>query len=485
MNYRIISFTLGRMMLVLSVFLLLPLLCAVIFKESTDIILAYIYTIVITLSLFVFMHKFAHKETMTQNFYTKEGLVIVALTWLMYSTLGSLPFVFSNAIPSYVDALFETTSGFTTTGSTILRDIESLPKSLIFWRSLSHFIGGLGVVIFALAILPRSPHNIHIMKAETPGPMFGKLMSSMKSTAVNLYALYIGLTLVLFVLLLPSGIGIFEAINLSFSTAGTGGFATKNTGIAFYNNDYVTFILSIFMLVFSLNMNLVYLVIVKRYFQALKSEELKWFISFLVFATGLIIFNIYYTGGMKENSLLDIFFTVSSIISTTGFTNIDFSGWTMFSQIILLGLMIIGGCAGSTSGGLKIPRIMFIFKNVQNYIKKCINPNKISTITIEKKSVDNNDKFSNYLVLYLFVFSLITFILSIQINDFEEVFTLVISTLNNIGPGFNSYGPMDNFADVPSFSKVILSLSMLLGRLEIIPFIILFAPQTWRRKRNR
>lgn len=484
MNYRMISFTLAKMMLLLAAFLLLPLICSFIYGENSTTNLAFIYTILFTLSLFLVFHIFAKVETMRKNFYTKEGLVIVALTWIFYSSIGSLPFVLSGAIPSYIDALFETTSGFTTTGSTILKDIEALPKSLIFWRSMSHFIGGLGVVIFALAILPRSPHNIHIMKAETPGPIFGKLLSSMKSTAINLYALYIGLTTILFILLLFSGIGIFESINLAFSTAGTGGFATKNTGIAFYNNDYVTLVLSIFMLIFSLNMNLVYLVIAKKYFQALKSEEIKWFLSFIILSTVLIIANIYYVNGLEDNSILDIFFTVSSIISTTGFTNIDFSGWTMFSQIVLLALMIIGGCAGSTAGGLKIPRIMFIIKNVQNYIRKCINPNKISTVIIEKKSIEDNDKFSNYLILYLFVFSILSFIISIQIDDFEEIFTLVISTLNNIGPGFNSYGPMDNFADVPSFSKVILTISMLLGRLEIIPFIILLAPQTWRRKRN-
>lgn len=472
-------------MLLFSFFSLFPIICAFIYNEPRKNIAAFLGTTMISLTIFLFLQILAKPKDMKKNFYAKEGFVIVAITWILYSVIGALPFYFSGAIPNFIDSIFESTSGFTTTGASILTDIEAMPHSMLLWRSFSHFIGGLGVIIFAIAILPRSPHNIHIMKAEVPSPIFGKLMSSMKSTAIGLYKLYIGLTLLLIILLAASGIGIFDSINLAFSTAGTGGFAPKNLGVAAYFSNYVTIVLTVFMIIFSLNFNLLYILLAKRYFKVLKSEELIFFLSLIVISTLIIFSNLIYVDHHQQDSLVDILFSVASIISTTGFTNIDFTNWTMFSKIILLALMIAGGCAGGTSGGLKMPRIMFILKNARSYIQKCINPNKVSVITIENKSIENNLKFSNYIILYFLVFSIISLIISIQIEDFEEIFTLTVSTLNNVGPGFNTYGPMDNFSTVPQFSKFILSISMLLGRLEILPFIVLLAPQTWRRKRTR
>lgn len=481
MNYRMIFFVIGKMLKLLSFFLLIPLICALIYKENTKIISSYIVTIIISLLLYLILYVTCSKKR-DKNFYTKEGFVIVSITWIIYSIIGSLPFFLSGSIPNFIDALFETISGLTTTGSSILTDIEVMPKSILLWRSFTHFIGGMGVIVFALAILPRSPHNIYIMKAEVPGPIFGKVVSSMRKTAVVLYGLYISLASVMFVLLLFSGIGFFESINITFSTAGTGGFATKNTGISYYNNDYVTLIVTIFMIVFSMNLNLVYIVLAKRCLKLFKSEELMWFLGIILVCTIAIFINIYYSTTVQTENLLDVLFTVSSIISTTGFTYLNFSNWTMFSQIIILFLMICGGCAGGTAGGLKIPRIIFIIKNTINYIKKCMTPNKIIKLKIENKTIENPEKISNYILLYLIVFAIFSIILSIQIHDFEEIFTAVLSTLNNVGPGFNKFGPLENYANVPYFSKFVLSISMLLGRLEIIPFIVLLSSNTWRKR---
>lgn len=483
MNIKIIFYVLGKVLSLLACFLVFPLLCGIIYRENWNVLLSFIITIVISLIVsFVFI-KMSDKENMKKNFYAKEGFVIVAITWIIFSVIGALPFYISNSIPHFIDALFETVSGFTTTGSSILRDIEIMPKSMLFWRSMTHFIGGMGVIVFALAVLPRSPHNIHIMKAEVPGPIFGKVVSSMKKTAIYMYGLYISLAAIMFILLLPSGIGIFESLNLTFSTAGTGGFATKNSGISYYNSTYVTLILTIFMIVFSLNLNLVYVILVKKYLKAINSEELKWFLSLILVASVAIFVNIYYSVHLPNENFLDILFTVSSIISTTGFTYLNFSNWTMFSQIVILFLMICGGCVGGTAGGLKMPRIIFIIKNTRNYIKKSINPNKINTLKIENKNIDDPSKISNYILLYLIIFAIFSIILSTQLNDFEEIFSAVLSTLNNVGPGFNKFGPLENYADIPYFSKFILSISMLLGRLEIIPFIVLLSKNTWRRKK--
>lgn len=481
MNYKIIFFSLGRMLLLLSIFLLFPLLCSIIYKENNKIQYSFLLTIFICIILCGLIKLFI-RNNLRKNFYTKEGFVIVSLTWIIYSIIGALPFYISGEIPNYIDALFETVSGFTTTGASILQNIDILPKSIILWRSFSHFIGGMGVIVFAVAILPKSPHNIHILKAEVPGPVFGKIVSSMKNTAILLYSIYMFLSLLMFILLLFSGIGIFESLNVTFSTAGTGGFATKNSGISYYNSDYVTIIVTIFMLIFSLNLNLVYIIIIKRVYRAINNEELKWFIGILLISTLLIGTNIYFTTNLPNERVIDILFIVSSIISTTGFTYLNFSNWTMFSQIIILFLMICGGCVGGTSGGLKIPRIIFLLKNTKNYIQKSIHPNKITTIKIENKLIEDSNKISSYLLLYLLTFSIISVLLSIQVHDFEEIFSLVLSTLNNVGPGFNKFGPMENYSSIPYFSKIILSISMLLGRLEIIPFIVLFTAGIWRIK---
>ena len=484
MNYKMIFYVLGKMLKLLSGLLLLPTLCSLIYKESQHITSAFIITIIISFSAYCIINFFTDKDG-DRDFYKREGYVIVTLTWIVFSLLGALPFYISGEIPSYIDSLFETVSGFTTTGSTILTDIESIEKSLLLWRSFTHFIGGMGVIVFAVAILPRSPHTIHIAKAEVPGPYFGKVVSSMKQTAIYLYGIYIALTIILFFLLLLGGIGVFDSINLAFSTAGTGGFAVRNAGIAYYNSTYITVVIAIFMLIFSMNLSLIYFVVFKRYFKVLKSEELRWFFGMISILSIIMFLDIYRSYDTPNHSLLDVFFTVSSVVSTTGFTYNDFNIWPVFSKMIILILMIVGGCTGGTAGGIKIPRLIFFVKNAKQSISKALNPRKIAMFKIDGKVVKDTAPLSNYLLLFGFVYVIILFLITFQINNFEDAISLTVTSISNAGPAFNHYGPMSNFSQIPYFTKIILSVSMLLGRLELMPLIVFFSANTWKKRRKR
>ncbi|MGX7111779.1 TrkH family potassium uptake protein [Gemella cuniculi] len=483
MNYKMIFYVIGKMFKLLSGLLLLPILCSFLYQESNKITFSFIITALICFIIYIIINYLTKDET-ERDFYKREGFVIVTLTWIIFSLFGALPFYLSGEIPSYIDSFFETVSGFTTTGSTIIQDVESLDKSLLLWRSFTHFIGGMGVIVFALAILPRSPHTIHIAKAEVPGPYFGKVVSSMKQNAIYLYGIYIVLTIILFILLLFGNIGVFDSINIAFSTAGTGGFAIKNSGIAFYNSTYITVVVAIFMLIFSMNLSLIYFIVFRRYFKVLKSEELKWFIGLVAICSIVMFLDIYRSYDTPTHSLLDVFFTVSSIVSTTGFTYNDFNIWPVFSKMIILILMIVGGCSGGTAGGIKIPRLIFFVKNAKKSISKALNPKKIITLKIDGKIIKDTTHLSNYLLLYGFIFTIILLLTTIQINNFEDAISLVVTTISNAGPAFNNFGPMSNFSQIPGFTKIILSLSMLLGRLELIPLIVFFSSKTWRKRRK-
>ena len=483
MNYKMIFYVLGKMLKLLSGLLLLPTLCSLIYKESRHITSAFIITIIISFSAYCIINFFTDKDG-DRDFYKREGYVIVTLTWIVFSLLGALPFYISGEIPSYIDSLFETVSGFTTTGSTILTDIESIEKSLLLWRSFTHFIGGMGVIVFAVAILPRSPHTIHIAKAEVPGPYFGKVVSSMKQTAIYLYTIYILLTIILFVLLLFGGIGIFDSINIAFSTAGTGGFSVRNAGIAYYNSKYTTIVVATFMLIFSMNLSLIYFLIFKKYFKILKSEELRWFLGMISILSIIMFLDIYRSYDTPNHSLLDVFFTVASVVSTTGFTYNDFNIWPVFSKMIILILMIVGGCTGGTAGGIKIPRLIFFIKNAKKSISKALNSRKIIMLKIDGKVIKDTTPLANYLLLFGFVFVIILFLVTFQINDFEDAISLTVTSISNAGPAFNHFGPMSNFSTIPDFTKVILSFSMLLGRLELVPLIVFFSAKTWKKRRK-
>lgn len=483
MNYKMIFYVLGKMLKLLSGLLALPTLCSLIYKESRHITSAFLITIIISFTTYCIINFFTKGEE-DRDFYKREGYVIVTLTWVVFSLLGALPFYISGEIPSYIDSLFETVSGFTTTGSTILTDIESIEKSLLLWRSFTHFIGGMGVIVFAVAILPRSPHTIHIAKAEVPGPYFGKVVSSMKQTAIYLYTIYILLTIILFILLLFGGIGIFDSINIAFSTAGTGGFSVRNAGIAYYNSTYITVVVAIFMLIFSMNLSLIYFLVFKKYFKILKSEELRWFFGMISILSVIMFLDIYRSYDTPNHSLLDVFFTVSSVVSTTGFTYNDFNIWPVFSKMIILILMIVGGCTGGTAGGIKIPRLIFFIKNAKKSISKALNPRKIVMLKIDGKVIKDTTPLANYLLLFGFVYVIILFLITFQINDFEDAISLTVTSISNAGPAFNHYGPMSNFSTIPDFTKIILSFSMLLGRLELVPLIVFFSAKTWKKRRK-
>lgn len=484
MNFKMVFNVVGKMLMLLAALLILPTIVSLIYDEQLRITISFFSTVIVCFLLSVIMH-YLTKDVTERDFYKREGYVIVTLTWVIFSLLGALPFYLSGEIPHYIDSLFETVSGFTTTGSTILQDIESLSKSLLFWRSFTHFIGGMGVIVFALAILPRSPHTIHIAKAEVPGPYFGKVVSSMKQTAIYLYGIYIALTIILFFLLLLGGIGVFDSINLAFSTAGTGGFAVRNTGIAYYNSTYITVVIAIFMLIFSMNLSLIYFVVFKRYFKVLKSEELRWFFGMISILSIIMFLDIYRSYDTPNHSLLDVFFTVSSVVSTTGFTYNDFNIWPVFSKMIILILMIVGGCTGGTAGGIKIPRLIFFVKNAKQSISKALNPRKIAMFKIDEKVVKDTAPLSNYLLLFGFVYIIILFLITFQINDFEDAISLTVTSISNAGPAFNHYGPMSNFSQIPYFTKIVLSISMLLGRLELMPLIVFFSANTWKKRRKR
>ena len=483
MNYKMIFYVLGKMLKLLSGLLILPTICSLIYNESRQITSAFFITIIISFTLYCIINFFTDSDD-DRDFYKREGYVIVTLTWIIFSLLGALPFYISGEIPSYIDSLFETVSGFTTTGSSILTDIESVEKSLLLWRSFTHFIGGMGVIVFAVAILPRSPHTIHIAKAEVPGPYFGKVVSSIKQTAIYLYTIYVLLTIILFVLLLFGGIGIFDSLNIAFSTAGTGGFSVRNTGIAYYNSTYITVVVSIFMLIFSMNLNLIYFLIFKKYFKILKSEELRWFFGMISILSIIMFLDIYRSYDTPNHSLLDVFFTVASVVSTTGFTYNDFNIWPVFSKMIILILMIVGGCTGGTAGGIKIPRLIFFIKNAKQSISKALNPRKIIMLKIDGKVIKDTTPLANYLLLFGFIFVIILFLVTFQINDFEDAISLTVTSISNAGPAFNHFGPMSNFSTIPDFTKIVLSFSMLLGRLELVPLIVFFSAKTWKKRRK-
>ena len=484
MNYKMIFYVLARMLKLLAGLLVVPMIVSLIYKEPSNVTVAFLAASIISFVLYSTINTITDDDS-ERDFYKREGFVIVTLTWIAFSLIGALPFYLSGEIPSYIDSLFETVSGFTTTGSTILQDIESLSKSLLFWRSFTHFIGGMGVIVFALAILPRSPHTIHIAKAEVPGPYFGKVVSSMKQTARYLYGIYITLTIILFILLLFGGIGIFDSINLAFSTAGTGGFAPRNLGIGYYNSTYITVVIAIFMLIFSMNLSLIYFIIFKRYFKVLKSEELRWFLGMISILSVIMFLDIYRSYDTPNHSLLDVFFTVSSIVSTTGFTYNDFNIWPVFSKMIILILMLVGGCTGGTAGGIKIPRLIFFIKNAKQSIGKALNPRKISMFKIDGKVIKDTTPLANYLLLFGFIFVIILFLVTFQINDFEDAISLTVTSISNAGPAFNHFGPMSNFSAIPYFTKVILCFSMLLGRLELIPLVVFFSAKTWTKRRKK
>ena len=482
MNTRIISYVISNLFKLMMALLLFPLAVSIYYKEGLKLSMAYIIPIIILCVLSYFL---SGKGPENQSFFSKEGLVIVALSWLLISFFGALPFVISGEIPNMIDAFFESVSGFTTTGATILSEVESLSKSIIFWRSFTHLVGGMGVLVLVLAILPKGNNQaLHIMRAEVPGPTVGKLVAKMSYNSRILYIIYLVMTLIMILLLLAGGMSFFDACIHAFGTAGTGGFSSKNTSIGFYNSAYIDYVTSIGMLVFGLNFNLFYLLILGNIKQIFKSEEAKYYLSIVFIATAFICINIYPIYSSITRMIRDVFFTVSSIITTTGYSTVDFDKWPTFSKIILMFLMFCGGCAGSTAGGFKVSRLAILIKRFVREFKKIGHPNKVLNIKLEGKTLDKEmlEGVDSYFILYSVILFILLLITAWESDTFITALSAVLATFNNIGPGLGAVGPTSNFGLFSPFLKFILSLGMLLGRLEIIPLLILVSPRIYRKR---
>lgn len=482
MNYEMIVYVLLNIAKIEGVLMLIPGVVSLLYGEYDVAKIIFLIAIFFAAIGFIFTIKKPRKL----DIFAKDGLFIVGIAWIAFSIIGALPFYLTGSINGFINAFFETVSGFTTTGSTILTDIEALPNGIQFWRVFTHWIGGMGVLVFVMAIIPLAgSRSMNIMKAEMPGPTVDKIVPKAKQTAKILYLIYIGLTIVQILFLMAGKMPLFDSIIHAFSTAGTGGFSNKGSSVGHYDSAYIDGVITVFMILFGINFNLFYLAILKKFKRIFQSEELRVYLSIIVISTILITFNIrnMYPSIMKAFRYAS--FQVASIITTTGFMTADFNVWPMFSKAILLLIMIVGGCAGSTAGGLKVSRILIMAKHIKSEVKRMIHPRAMVGVTIDKKPVESS-LISSVLAYCLIYFSLIVIsflLISINEFDFETSFTSVITCINNVGPGISSIvGPTGNFSTFSVFSKLVLSFDMLLGRLEIFPILLLFSPRMYKRR---
>lgn len=479
MNYSMILYILGCVLKFESAFLLLPFAVGLIYKEGT----ALPYLIVAAACLVIGL-LLTHRKPKSHNLYTREGFVSVALSWIIMSIFGALPFVMSREIPSYVDALFETISGFTTTGASILTEVESLSHATLFWRSFTHWIGGMGVFVFIMAILPlMGGSTMNLMKAESPGPSVGKLVPHVKDTAKILYGLYLAMTAIEVLLLCIFGMPLFDALTTSFGTVGTGGFGIKNDSMTGYAPALQN-IVTIFMILSGVNYVAYFYIVSGKIKEAFKVEEVRWYFYIILTTAGIIIFNTYRMYPTISETARHAFFQVGSIITTTGFCTTDFNLWPEMSKSILVILMFMGACAGSTGGGMKVSRLVILFKTIRKELSLIIHPREIKKIRMNGHVVEHEVlRAANvFLVVYFVVLMISTLLISIDEFDFTTNFTAVVATLNNIGPGLELVGPTQNFSIFSVFSKFILMFDMLAGRLELFPMMVLLMPSTWKRK---
>lgn len=480
MNRKMVFYTCGQMLLLEAVLLLLPVATALIYRESCVFALLWAMAAAL-LAGFLIMLVSKPKDTVI---YSKEGFVITALTWVMFSAIGALPFVISGEIPSYIDAFFETVSGFTTTGASILTDIESMSKGLLMWRSFTHWVGGMGILVMVMAVAPMTTdRSIHIMRAEMPGPVVGKLVPRARQTAKILYVIYFILTVLEIILLLCGGMNLFEAMIYTFGTAGTGGFGCYGDSMAGFT-PYLQWVVTAFMFIFGINFNLYYLALIKRFKAVFSSEELWTYTGIVLISATAIALNVRSLYPTLGEAVRHSAFQVMSIVSTSGFATTDFNLWPDFSRIIIVILMVIGACAGSTAGGLKVSRVIMLFKSVKRELKRMLHPRSVQTVRFEGKPLE--DKTISGVCIYFAIYMAIVFTLLLLISwepfDFETKFTTVLTCFNNVGPGLGAVGPSGNFAGYSDITKLILSVAMLLGRLEIYPMIFALSPSVWTKK---
>ena len=472
--------TVGLMLKVEAVLLLLPAIAALIYGESC------LWSILISaaISLAAGFALTLLSRPKTQVIYAREGFITVALAWVAVSAVGALPFWISREIPSYIDAFFETVSGFTTTGASILANVEVMSRGLLFWRSFTHWVGGMGVLVFVMALVPSvTDRSIHIMRAEMPGPVVGKLMPRARDTASILYKIYVGMTLAQIVLMWAGGMPLYESIVHAFGTAGTGGFGVKADSIAGYS-PYLQWVITVFMLLFGINFNLYYLLLIRRFRAAAQSSECWYYLGIVGVSIALITANILPMYESFQEALRLSAFQVASIVTTTGYATADFNLWPQFSKAILLLLMIVGACAGSTGGGLKVSRAVMLFKTVGREIRHLLHPRSVNSVRFEGKQVDGATLkgVSSYFALYIICILAICLVLSLEPFDLETNLSATLACFNNIGPGLAAVGPASNYAAYSPLSKLVLSLAMLLGRLEIYPLLLTLIPTTWIRK---
>ena len=479
MNYRMIGYLLGIILLIEAALLCLPLAVALLYGETP---IPFLLTIGILALVALPPVFFRPKNT---RIYAKEGFVVVASAWILMSLFGALPFVFSGAIPHYIDAVFETVSGFTTTGASILTAVEGLPYGILFWRSFTHWVGGMGVLVFMLAILPSdNGRAMHLLRAEVPGPIKDKLVPKMRQTALILYGIYVLLTVVMIsALLLLAKMPFYDSVVHAFATAGTGGFSIKNASIGAYQNPAAEWIIAIFMIVFGVNFNIYFLLFIKRFRDVLKNEELRTYLAIVLIATAAVALNTFSYFQSTGATIRTAFFQVATIISTTGFATTNYDLWPTFAKSIMLMLMIIGASAGSTAGGLKVSRVILIFKNIFRNIKQIVQPRSVNVVRQEGEVVSEHTLHAtaNYVSIYFIIVIISTLLIAVDGFNLETNLSAVLACVNNIGPGFSAVGPTSNFAGFSYFSKILLSFNMLIGRLEILPILILFSPTLWKK----
>ncbi len=477
MNFSIIRYILGWVLKLEGAFLLLPCLTALIYQEKEG----FVYLGVSMLCLLIgFIMAF--RKPKSNIFYLKEGCVTTSLCWIVMSIFGALPFRLTGEFPTYTDALFEIISGFTTTGASVLSDVEVISHCTTLWRCFSHWIGGMGVLVFLLAIIPMTGgSHINLMRAESPGPVVGKIVPKIRHTARILYLIYVILTIIQLVLLLFGGMPFFEALNTAFATAGTGGFGIKNDSFASYS-PYLQWVTAIFMFLFAVNFNVYYLVLLGKFKSAFQCEELRWFFSIVLIAIGIITLNIQPSMGGWFEALTAATFQVTTLISSTGFASANFDLWPALSKTVLILCMVIGACAGSTGGGLKVSRVVIMFKSVLREFQEFIHPKSIRKIKFEGKDMDETvvNSIGVYLSTFVLIFGASLLIVSLNGESFTTNFTAVLATFNNIGPGLDAVGPTCNYGHLSDLTKYVLMFDMLAGRLELFPLLILFHPGTWK-----
>lgn len=479
MNYKTIRYVLSWVLKIESLCMVLPLICAFVYGEQHS---AGVWLGCIALC-FMCGVLLCIKTPKNKTMYAKDGFVAVALSWIILSIFGALPLVFTKAIPNFIDALFETVSGFTTTGASVITDLDIVPKSVIFWRSFTHWIGGMGVLVFLVALLPLTGSgNFYLMKAESPGPAVSKLVPKVKSTAKILYSIYIVMTLLQMILLICGGMEIFDAITLTFGTAGTGGFSISNAGFSQYSS-YCQIVITVFMILFGIDFSIYYLILLRKFRSAFKSDEVRAYLAIILTSVIVISFNCRHLFGSLFDTVKHSAFQVASIITTTGYATVDFNLWPELSKVILVLLMFCGACAGSTGGGIKVSRILIMLKSIVKEVRILAHPKSTLKIKMNGRAVEHETvrAVNVFMMAYLAIYALSVILVSIDNLDFTTNFTAVAATINNIGPGLAQVGPMANFSVYSPFSTFVLICDMLIGRLEIFPILLLLSPYTWKK----